>query len=407
MDVGVVHDRCLQAALPNNIRIVGFFQGEHVGCGEIVRKPKRMTHLVQRQVDEKLVDQLFFRRRAQLQGPHREPAEHLAQVQFVSERTVTGLEAFGYLGEVQIVEDPLVVNAPRNPGILQHDVRADDLAGARIGERRSVAGKRRVWRGGPAQHVVTNVAGIPIGIVRLHPHFKRIAKTGFLERLVPGEHAFGNRLAELHRCRVLDPPDDGLHRFGQVRGGVLLDQVPALYQVAVGRDGIVGEVGDLFRKVTHAVVGEPRPVAVFRHRDQRVLQVDAHVPAVGHFLIAGNRGSRILVDVFHVHIRVQRIIADRGDLALLVAQAAQFKFVPVVSIGIGRRLDLQQRFAGEQVIGRDEHCTGRFILRQNRLGRHQPRADVGVSGTTQRALGIKVKGGVLCPNLDSVKVSGD
>ena len=78
--------------------------------------------LVQRQVDEKLVDQLLFGRGTQLQGVHGEATEDLAEVQFMADGAVAGLEALRYLRRSQIVEDALILNAPGDAGVLSNDV---------------------------------------------------------------------------------------------------------------------------------------------------------------------------------------------------------------------------------------------------------------------------------------------
>ena len=237
----------------------------------------------------------------------------------------------GALGEIEarlVVAVQLLREQPIGQvDVLEHDVRAQNFTGARIGEARPVPAEGRDRRGCPAEDVVANVARVPLRIVRLHLNLDRVLEAGGFEALVPGEGAFLDDVAVLDRGRVLDPPHDRLHRLGKLGLRIFLDEPPAVDEVPIGRDRGVRLVGDPVGEIPHPVIGETGGVILVRHGDEGVLKRDGHRAAVGHRGACGEGGS--VEDVIDDDVHVLRIIADVRVLRLLRVEAAENARAPL------------------------------------------------------------------------------
>lgn len=73
---------------------------------------------------------------------------------------------------------------------------------ARIEERLGVGAETSAVFGDPAQDIVANVVGIPIGVVRLFANLDRVADADLQERVVPLQNGVANRRPVLFRNRV-------------------------------------------------------------------------------------------------------------------------------------------------------------------------------------------------------------
>ena len=102
-------------------------------------------------------------------------------------------------------------------GVLEHDICADQLAGAWVGKTWTVTTKRRSRRRRPAKHVVTNITRIPICIVRLDFDRHGVAEAGMFECFVPLKCRVADQLAPLYGRCIFDPPGDGLNGIGNLR----------------------------------------------------------------------------------------------------------------------------------------------------------------------------------------------
>ena len=65
--------------------------------------------------------------------------------------------------------------------MLQHDIGADNLACPRVRKAGAITTEWRLWRRRPAKYVVTNIAGVPIGIVGLNLHLDGVPEPCLLK----------------------------------------------------------------------------------------------------------------------------------------------------------------------------------------------------------------------------------
>ncbi len=227
-----------------------------------------MSDLVQHEVDEKLTQHLFLDDRAEIQRVYGETPESVTNLKVMRERAVlSSIQELRRL-TAKAAENALVLNPPQRRSKLEHDVRADNLARARICKRRPVSGEQRIGRRCPTQHVVSNILCFPISIVGLHANLDRVSEANLLEGTVPRENTFPHGVAKLHRRRILDPPHDRLDRLGELRFRILLDEVPTLDEVPVRCRVILSQIRNLLGEVTHSMIGQPRLVIVLRNSDQ-------------------------------------------------------------------------------------------------------------------------------------------
>ena len=105
--------------------------------------------------------------------------------------------------------------------MFDDDVRAQDLAGQRIGEARTISAEDRGGGGDPADYVIAHVAGIPLRIVRLHLDAQGMAQAGGLEERIPGQDGVTDHRPVFQRCGVLDPEGDRGNDVGYGGIGVL------------------------------------------------------------------------------------------------------------------------------------------------------------------------------------------
>ena len=208
-----------------------------------------------------------------------------------------------------------------------------DLACPGIDKVGAVSAERGIRRRGPAQHVVADVPGVPVGVVGLHLDHHRVLEARRLKGAVPFQGRFPDRVPIPVRRRVFNPPQDRLDGFGQGPVGVLFPEIPPVDQIPIGGRAIAGLVGDPRHEVSHPGVVEPGLEIVFRHRDHRVLQARGDVAWIGDVVTQVPRRSRarVLEDIVHRERGVLRIVADPGPAGLLHAQFSEGKPLPVFS----------------------------------------------------------------------------
>ena len=164
---------------------------------------------------------------------------------------------------------------------VEDDVGVEDLAGPRIHPRRP-HGEARAG-GDPAERVVVDILGVPVGHLGLLADLDGGGEAGFLEGLVPRLDALSDGLPILKRNRLLDPEHDRLLGRRDRCRRVGLFQVPA---VDVTDEPVLihllREVLEGRHKVTDAVVGQSGPVAVLREQAQRVVHGDRGAPRIWH-----------------------------------------------------------------------------------------------------------------------------
>src|SRR6185503_180767 len=133
----------------------------------------------------------------------------------------------------------------------------------------------------PTNRAVTSVAGIPIGIIRLHLYFNRVLKSDSFECFVPHEYAVANCVAILHRNRILQPINDRLFWRRQRSRWILFFQVPTInVPLRRGVTVVVAVVFDRVYEVAHARVCESRPKAGVRSFTDTVTQMKEHAANV-------------------------------------------------------------------------------------------------------------------------------
>ena len=155
----------------------------------------------------------------------------------------------------QAFEDQVVLPVAQR---AERDGRLDDLAGARIRERRAraPAARRAV---DPVDHVVADVHRV--GALGQQLHLKRVAIAGGLERLVPPARPFEQRRSDRLGRAAVDVVLDRFLRVAHARGRVdLLEPVPPGEALDERRRDRRGVVGVLQRAETRARVVEPRLV---------------------------------------------------------------------------------------------------------------------------------------------------
>ena len=370
-----------------------------VAALEIVVQPERVAQFVHDQFGERLLDHaihVHLVRRMQAQGG---VAPDQADLHGHAHVAAIGVKGGGWLRD-NAFEPHLGKDLPVDQPLgevteLQHDVRPQDFTGAWIDEAGAVTAERRLGRGGPAQHVVIDVAGVPFRIVGLLLNHQRILEAGLLKRLVPFEGGLLDRVAELDGRGVLNPEGDRLHRLAERRAGLSFDQAPAMNEVAPRGGLCAGKIGDLGGEVANARIFVARLVIVVRHADQVVLHLHGDVARISHvFALAffGWRGAAFkhVAHAKHRVVRVPKSIREQGLALVELAQNA----CPV-------GLYLQHAFAQEQGLGGDDVTS--VVLGENGFPCHDGVADIGFLRAMQRVLRVKVKGGVLLGELEFVE----
>ena len=163
------------------------------------------------------------------------------------------------------------------------DVGVEDLAGARVDLARSDAAEDRPRGRHPADRRMARVERLEIGVVGLDLRLHRILEAGFLERLVPLEHAVDDRLAILVRDVAVDPEHDRLLGFRQRRRRILFLEAPALDQVDLGRERrVVAVVEALLHEVADAVVGDARAHGLLGQLGDVVVEAEEQAADIGN-----------------------------------------------------------------------------------------------------------------------------
>ena len=180
----------------------------------------------------------------------------------------------------EVVEQRSLLQAIRHKHVLEHNVRSKDFTRARIGEARSVATKGREGARGPAQHVVANVARIPVRVVGLYLHHDGVAEPCLFKSLVPCRSGALNNASKLQRGGIFNPPGDGLDHVADRFVGVHFYQLPTVNHVAVVRGLWACHVVDLLAKVAYARVVSARTKIRGWHCQNTVLQAHGDVPRI-------------------------------------------------------------------------------------------------------------------------------
>ena len=237
-----------------------------------------------------------------------------------------------------------------------------------------------------------DVSGVPLRIVGLHFDHDGVFETGGLEGLVPLEHGGADGVAKLDRCGVFDPEDDRLHGFAELRAGLLLHEIPAVNNVAVGRGIRAGHVGDLMREVADAGIVDARFEIVLGHRDERVLHLHRHIARVGDVLVVLAGRGGVFIDILGNDGGVSRVAVDAHDLGLRLGEFSEEGLLTAV-------LHLGQGFAQKQVGSRDEHSA--VVLGGDALGGEDGGAHVRVARLGEGVLRIEIERGVLLDEFDA------
>ncbi len=231
-----------------------------------------------------------------------------------------------------------------------------------MGEAGAVAAKG--WRGRrrPAQHIVTNVASVPVCVVRLDPHFQRIGEARGFKGDVPGQGGVANDVAQFDRGGVLDPPDNRLRRIRDLGGRVLLHQTPAIDHVIIGRDAGVGQIGDALAEITHAEIVCARLIALFGQGQEAVLHRHRHGASVGNLGAAAIARGVLGVDVLDDHIGVLRIVANVQNAGAVTGQTAHGERVFGAGAAWRVRLDLRKVFAAQKRVDLHQEPVRRVVF---------------------------------------------
>ena len=196
------------------------------------------------------------------------------------------------------------------------DVRIEDLAGTRVGVRRSDR-EARVGAKEPAHRRMTRVERVEVGIIGLDLRDDRIRESDPLERLVPHQDAFDDGRAIGLRHVAIDPEHDRLLRIGQRRRRILLLEAPAIDQIgARRRRGVGREVGDVGGEVPDPVIRVAR-LHRFGQREEVVDETHEHAARIGR---RGRRHRRERVGRRHDARQARRaeVVAHREARALVV-----------------------------------------------------------------------------------------
>ena len=132
---------------------------------------------------------------------------------------------------------------------------------------------------------------------------------------------------------------------------------------------------------------------------------DRHVAGVRNSLIAANSGGRVVKNVFHFHVGVQRIAAQVQDLALVLVQFAKFEVGLRVGVWIRRWTDLYECFRHKQLVRFDQYVTRRLIFSRDFFDRQDGSGNIGIRGARYGVFGIEIEAGVLSDNLELVEPS--
>ena len=201
-----------------------------------------------------------------------------------------------------------VVVDQRTPRV-HADHRTEDLAGARIGERRP-DGRAGTVTVHPVQHRVARVHGIRAR--REIAHEERVPESGAFEHLAPPHPTFAERgLVRLGNAGV-EIVDDRRHGFREltalIRRGILGDEPPAVREaVAIRAFEALRVVVEPRAAVAGAGVVLPRAESLRgRERDERVMHLEHRRGSVRG--IAAQQGTGVVhVEREHrVDLRVQR-----------------------------------------------------------------------------------------------------
>ena len=237
VDGRIIHHGGHQTCRCGHGLIVDVLWGVQIAGLHIMIQAKRVSNFVENEVIDRMFHQVRFLQLGCTESFHRLEAEEKLLLQSRSHGTETGVRRLLEIFERQCghAEQPFAQDPVRNERIFEHDIGADDLTGAWIGEARSVPSKRRTGRGCPAEYVIPDIPRVPIRVVRLFFHLDCVAEAGGFKGLIPGKRGILDGLAEFLRGCVLDPPDNRFDRFGHCRIRVLFLQVPAVDRVTVRR----------------------------------------------------------------------------------------------------------------------------------------------------------------------------
>ena len=369
----------------------------------IMHKSQGMPHFVECKIHQALLYQLPLDGFAGLVHHEGGVPQEVVQVQIVARRAEQPMGS-GRAAFHRRLKQPVVLEAVGEEDPLQHDIGANDLPRAGVDETGSVAAKWGLGGGGPAEDIVTDVAGIPPGIVGLDLDLNGVLEAGGLKGGVPGQYAPGDGIAKLMGRGIFQPPDDGLPGFGERCGGVGLLQVPAVDQIAVGGGAGGGHVGDPACEVAHPGVIDAGLVAVLRQCDETVLDLDTDGSGIGNAGAAPVHRCCIIVNVLHYNIGVLGVAANAHDLGLVLVHFPQLEFFcGVFIIRIGRRLQLQHVFRKKQSVRFDEVFPV-LLLGDDLAGDHDGRADIGFRGPAQGIIFVEIEGCIGGDQLDAVKI---
>ena len=130
---------------------------------------------------------------------------------------------------------------------------------------------------------MADIERIEIGVVGLDARLNGILEADPLERLVPFQNTGDDCRAIFFRDVPVEPKDDGLLRFGQLRRWIFLFQPPALNVIDARRDiVVVGEIEAARHEIADAIVGNPRMHRCVRQLGKVVIEPEEEAADIGN-----------------------------------------------------------------------------------------------------------------------------
>ena len=325
VDRQILHHRARQGVAAGELRVGQFGVRQQPGGAEVVAQPKGVADLMHRRVLEVVAHELPRLRAVGVDlaaiacGQQVQTVGQLlgldvampAQPGIVTTGPAAGQGQPGGLPELQQVspqrgvvgepcrstcrgaEDPRLGTALGACGQALHaDAGMQDFAAARVHMRQRQRGKADIAVRQPTHHALADLGQGQIVVVGRVLDDDGVADADRLERGVPGQDAFADRLQVVARNAAVQPIRDRPHRLGHRCGRVLLFQPPAL-DVALARAArqVVVIAVDHGVEVADPRVGRTRGHRLVRQAHQRVVQAEEHAARVGQ--VVGNARRRL------------------------------------------------------------------------------------------------------------------
>ncbi len=193
---------------------------------------------------------------------------------------------------------------PANPTRVKDYVAVDHFAGD--GVRPQVRHGEGDGGRDPTERAVIDILGIKIVLIILPTDTQRIAEADLLEGFIPFQNTRFHIGAIFVRNGIFNPPHDLFFRGRKLGIGIGLFQPPTIdppheRRVGIGRAKIFGGA----QEIPHALIGQPRAIAVIRHLHEAVMQHHRDASRIDITIIAVATSSKSTATESHLNLKFQ------------------------------------------------------------------------------------------------------